>query len=46
MTLAPGWRWMFRMMAARSLAQAASCTFSALLTTLATSLNRMGAPFR
>jgi hypothetical protein len=51
-TLAPGWRCTFRMMAGVSLlppsllpAQAPSWLFSALLTTCATSTMRIGAPF-
>jgi hypothetical protein len=44
MTLAPGWRWMFRMMAGLVPDQPASFTFSAPATTLATFLSRIGAP--
>jgi hypothetical protein len=47
-TLAPGWRCTFRMMAGVSTlpAQAPSRTFSALSTTCATSDSRTGAPLR
>jgi hypothetical protein len=45
-TLAPGWRCTFRMMAGFMLAQAPSLTFSALSTTCATSFRRTGAPLR
>ncbi len=44
-TLAPGWRCTLTMMAGVSSAQAASCMFSALLTTWAMSVRRTGAPF-
>ncbi len=44
-TLAPGWRWMLRMIAGLVLAQAASWLFSGPSTTLATSPRRIGAPF-
>ncbi|MCC2634413.1 MAG: hypothetical protein K0S48_2299 [Ramlibacter sp.] len=46
MTLAPGWRCTFRMIAGCRLAHAPSFTFSALSTTCATSLRRTGAPLR
>ncbi|GJD73806.1 hypothetical protein CFIICLFH_2036 [Methylobacterium goesingense] len=45
MTLAPGWRWMFRMTAGVSSIQAPSLVFSGPLTTSATSESRTGAPF-
>ena len=45
MTLAPGWRWMLRMIAGVVLAQAASFVFSAPSTTVATSDSITGAPF-
>ena len=44
-TLAPGWRCTFRMMAGVVLDQAASLLFSAPSTICATSVRRMGAPF-
>ena len=44
-TLAPGWRCTFRMMAGVAFAQAASLLFSAPSTICATSDRRMGAPF-
>lgn len=44
-TLAPGWRCTFRMMAGVVLAHAASLVFSAPSTICATSVRRMGAPF-
>ena len=46
MTLAPGWRWMFRISAGVRLAQAASWVFSGALNTLATFFRRTGAPLR
>jgi hypothetical protein len=46
MTLAPGWRWMFRITAGPSFIHAACCTFSASSTTSATSESRTGAPLR
>ena len=45
-TLAPGWRWMFRMMAGTVFIQAPSFVFSALSTTSATSDSLTGAPLR
>ena len=45
-TLAPGWRWTFTMMAGLLFAQAPSFTFSALSTTCATLMSRTGAPLR
>ncbi len=45
MTLAPGCRWTFRMMARFSFAQPASCAFSTPSTTPATSPRRTGEPF-
>jgi hypothetical protein len=45
-TLAPGWRCTFRMIAGCRLASAPSFTFSALSTTEATSRSRTGAPLR
>ena len=45
MMLAPGWRCTLTMIAGRMSAQAPSRTFSALSTTSATLLMRMGAPF-
>ncbi len=45
-TLAPGWRCTFRMIAGFMLAQAPMRTFSALSTTRATSFRRTGAPLR
>ena len=45
MTLAPGWRWMFRITAGTVFSQAASLLFSALSTTWATSRRCTGAPF-
>ena len=44
MTLAPGWRCTFRMMAGVVFDQAASWVFSGPLTTCATSRTRIGAP--
>ena len=44
-TLAPGWRWMFTMMAGLSLAQAARRKFSGASTKVATSFRRKGLPF-
>ena len=46
MTLAPGWRWMFRMTAGVAFIQAPSLLFSAPSITLATSESRTGAPLR
>ena len=46
MTLAPGWRWMFRITAGVRFAQAPSLVFSAPLTTVATSFSRTGLPLR
>ncbi len=46
MILAPGCRWMLTMTAGTSFIQAASLTFSASSTTLATSLSTTGAPLR
>ncbi len=46
MTLAPGWRWMLRMTAGVSSAQAPSLVFSGASTTSATSDRRTGAPLR
>ena len=45
MTFAPGWRWIFRMIAGVLLAQAASLAFSAPSITSAISRKRIGAPF-
>ena len=45
-TLAPGCRWMFRMMAGTALAHAASFEFSAAFSTVATSARRTGEPLR
>lgn len=44
-TLAPGWRCTFRMIAGVALAQAASLLFSAPSMICATSVRRIGAPF-
>ncbi len=44
-TLAPGWRWMLRMIAGVGLYQAASFVFSGAFSTVATSESRTGAPF-
>ncbi len=44
-TFAPGWRWMLRTIAGTSFIQAASRTFSASSTTVATSERKTGAPF-
>src|SRR3954454_18286444 len=46
MTLAPGWRWMLRMIAGTSFIHAARRRFSALSTTSATSERNTGAPLR
>jgi hypothetical protein len=44
-TLAPGWRWMLRMIAGVSFIHAASLAFSASSTTSAMSVRYIGAPF-
>jgi hypothetical protein len=44
-TLAPGWRWILRMIAGVSFIQAPSLSFCAPSTTLPTSLRRTGEPF-
>ncbi len=45
MTLAPGWRWMLRMIAGVSFIQAPSLSFCAPSTTSPTSVSRTGEPF-
>ena len=45
-TLAPGWRWMFRMRAGVLLYQAPNLVFSGALSIVATSERRTAAPFR
>ncbi len=45
MTLAPGWRWMFRMIDGVRSCRAPSWLFSTPLTTVATSFRCTGAPF-